>query len=120
MWQEFFSKNISEKIENKVSNKIIACYHNYASDCDGMYMLTVGHEVSSLDENFDEFTMLSIPEQRYQIFTAKGTFPQALIEEWVKIWHYFKKDEQKRAYQVDFEVHNPMTPDLVDIYIGLK
>lgn len=120
LWQDFFVKNITEKIANKVSNKIIACYHNYASDCDGVYTLTIGYEVLSLDEISNELTTLSVPEQKYQIFTAKGTFPQALIEEWVKIWHYFKKEEQKRAYIVDFEVHNPLTQDSVDIYIGLK
>ena len=120
LWQEFFIKNVSDKIFSKVSDKIVACYHNYESDCNGVYTLTVGYEVSSFDGISDELTTLSIPEQKYQTFTATGTFPQVLIEEWVKIWHQFKNSEQKRAYVVDFEVHDPLTQNSVDIYIGIK
>ncbi|HEY5259074.1 MAG TPA: effector binding domain-containing protein, partial [Rhabdochlamydiaceae bacterium] len=39
----------------------------------------------------------------YAVFTAKGAFPQSMMEAWQAIW----TSNVKRSYTTDFEVYKP-------------
>jgi len=44
-----------------------------------------------------------VPASRYAVFTAKGPYPQGLIDVWQAVW----KGDLNRRYTADFEVYAP-------------
>ena len=55
----------------------------------------------------------------YLKFSAKGEMPQAIIDGWGKVWAYFEDPsiDERRAYEIDFEVYT--SADEAEIYIGV-
>ena len=57
------------------------------------------------------------------VFRRQGTLPQAVIDTWIDIWHYFQQQQPqqkppvRRRFAVDFEAYEG--PDRVAVYIGV-
>lgn len=122
LWQRFFAENITENIPNKISSEIISIYTDYSSDFTGDYTTIIGIPVSNLDEIPTGMIGRDFPAETFQIFTAKGEMPNAVLQTWMEIW---QNDVQlNRKYSYDFEVYGENSQNgphsTVDIYLSTK
>ncbi len=120
LWQRFYQDGILYKIPNRASEEIFALYTDYSGDYTQPYTLVIGAPVSNVENIPEGMTVKTIPASTYAVFTAKGEFPQSLIETWGTIW----KSKLSRSYTGDFELYRPefqnKKSDEVDVYIALK
>jgi predicted transcriptional regulator YdeE len=95
---------------NKVSYGI---YHNYASDYQGDYDISVAVEEGVVGEK------VKIQAGQYLKFTFRGEMPKAVIDGWQYIWQYFSESvKDKRKYSTDFEKYDPEFQG-VEIFISI-
>jgi predicted transcriptional regulator YdeE len=124
LWARLMKYNLLERIPNRVDNRIIAVYSDYANGKDGEYNYLLGARVSSVKHVPDGMAARHIVPGDYAMFTAKGRHPaEMVVGIWKQIWSLETGKKLARAYRTDFEVYsngaNP--PDtLVDVYIGLR
>ena len=103
LWAEFFAKNISSQIENKISDEIYAIYTDYESDYTGEYTCIIGMKVNAIDNIPKRLIGRKFAGGNYQKFIAKGQLPNAVASTWNEIWS--KDNELDRKYSADFEVY---------------
>jgi predicted transcriptional regulator YdeE len=120
LWQKFYQEKVLDKISDKVSDEIFAIYTDYESDHTKSYKLILGVKVFDFENIPQGMISHVIPEQKYKVFTALGKMPQAVAEEWKKIWTM----DLKREYSSDFEIYNEDSnqgdDSEVEIYIAVK
>ena len=121
LWGRFFAENIPEKIPNKLSSDVIAIYTDYISDYTDEYTAIIGIPVTTLDEIPAGLIGREFPADHFQLFTAKGEMPKAVVDVWLDIWHRDK--ELQRKYTYDFEVYGPKSQhgenSEVEIYLSV-
>lgn len=122
LWGKFYSKNIVDKIPNKVSDNLLTIYTDYKSDFTDEYTTIIGALVSNLDEVPTGLIGREFEADNFQKFVAKGEMPNAVVDVWLDIW---KRDKElNRKYSYDFEVYGQKSQngaDLeVEIYISIK
>ena len=49
LWDRFYRENVMKKVQNKISDEVLALYCDYESDHTGPYSLVIGCLVSSLE-----------------------------------------------------------------------
>lgn len=101
LWKRFFNENISGKIINKVSDDIYAVYSDYQSDYTGLFNLTIGFAVDSVNHIPEGCVEVNINPGLYSKFISKGVMPQAVINTWKEIWN----SDLNRLYGTDFTIH---------------
>ncbi|MFL0249013.1 GyrI-like domain-containing protein [Clostridium neuense] len=113
LWQKLYQDGIHNAIKNKVNKHSIGLYSDYLDD---KYRVTVGSEVSKLENN--ELTLKIIPAGKYAKFSMHGPLPQIVGEAWSEIW----KMDLDRSYTGDFEeyLNGDAENGEVDIYIALR
>lgn len=122
LWQQFFSENIEEQIQNKLSeSKLLGVYTDYDDEHRGCYSVIAGHEVSTTRNISKELVGVEIPAGRYLVFSEEGEMPSVIFSLWQKVWDYFSDDtEYRRAFTSDFELYNNDSPSRVEIYVAVK
>lgn len=117
-WGKFHMENTVEKIPNKTSQEIIGLYCEYDGDHTQPYTLIIGCPVNSFESIPEGMVSKVIPGSTYAVFSAKGTFPQSLIDTWGQIW---QAKELKRTYTGDFEVYGQKfaSSQEVDVFIAV-
>jgi predicted transcriptional regulator YdeE len=120
LWQEFLNGNYADRVPAKLSEDILAVYHDYVGDHTQPYSYFIGCKAkpgTAVPAGFDSFL---IPEGTYQKFTVKGEIPGSVGGAWQEIW----KSAIPRAYRPDFEVYDERSKDgenaVVDIFISVK
>ena len=104
LWQRFFEEAVGEAIPHKDGEAIYAVYHDYEGDHTKPYKLTIGCRVAKDDFALPEgIDSIFVPQANYQIFSATGEQPKALLETWGAIW----KSDIKRTYACDLEIYGP-------------
>jgi len=103
LWGQFYSENLPGKIPNKLSNDIYSVYTDYKSGYQDEYTTIIGLQVSSLDAIPDGLTGRQFPAETFDVFTAKGQMPEAVVNVWLDIWQ--RDDELQRKYTYDFELY---------------
>jgi predicted transcriptional regulator YdeE len=120
LWQKFVNGNYAETIPGKLTNEIVAVYHNYEGDFTQPYSYFIGVKVKSDAEVPEGLEKLSIPEASYQKFISKGVIPECIANSWRDIWN----SKMDRAYKADFEVYDHRSKDWkngeVDIFISVN
>lgn len=118
LWDKFYRENLAEKIPNKIDQNLLAVYSDYESDYTKPFNYLIGCEVSSLKTIPENMVGIKIEPSRYAVYTAKGSFPQSMINAWQTIW----RSDVKRAYTTDFEIYkpdfNPQGNPEIKIYIA--
>ena len=81
----------------------------------------MGCRVSTLDEIPEGMIAITVPSNKYKIFTAKGKMPECVYGKWVEIW---EDKALERTYSTDFEVYgaksqNPIEAE-IEIFIAVK
>ena len=122
LWNKFYSENIREKIPGKVNKNVYAIYTDYESNYKGKYTAMLGFKVHSLNDIPDGLLGREFEGQEFEVFTAKGNMPEAIVNTWKEIWD--KDEVLNRSYIYDFELYreNSMNGENseVEIFIGKK
>lgn len=119
LWERFFSENISQKINNKIDERLYCIYTDYEKDFTKPYTTILGYAVQHLNDIPKELTALEIKTNQYAKFSVKGNIQNNIVlEQWNHIW----ESDIKRKYITDFEVYtfNESAEDTqIDIYISI-
>lgn len=120
LWEKFMMEGISEKIPNKLDDRVFSIYTNYESDFNGPYDTILACAVSSLDDIPEGMVGQSFSSSGYRKKTVHGDLTDGLIyKAWTEIWNM----NLKRNYQADFEVYGEKSRNLkdaeVDIYVSV-
>lgn len=106
LWNKFFSEKIYEKVQNKINPEQIYCiYTDYESDFNGDYTCLIGFEVDKLDNISDGLISRTIQKAKYQTFSDKGSVNEITPNLWKKIWN----TKLDRVYKADFELYDLTT-----------
>lgn len=120
LWQTFADLDLGTKIPNPhVSAEVVAIYHDYETDADGDYTLSVGLRVTSLHQVPNDLDGIEVPFQRYARFPVEGPLDTVIPETWRAI----QDADLDRACTFDLEIYHPdSTPETVkaDILVALK
>lgn len=120
LWKRFYRENLADKIPNRTNQNLMVVYTDYEGDYTKPFTCLIGCEVSNLTSIPLGLTGIEIPNASYAIFTAKGEFPDSLIQTWHTIW----ASQIKRAYSTDFEIYpsdfDPQKNPAINVYIALK
>lgn len=120
LWQQFQEKFCHQMDD---TTQVYGVYHNYESDVNGEFDVTacIADLSDSQTESISaQTTMVSIPAGNYLVFSQQGEIPQAVIDAWMQVWHYFnaKDCSYTRKYDTDFEKYIGM--DTVEVYIAIN
>ena len=101
----------------KVNEFAIGLYSDYTEDKKG-YCITVGNEVSNVDENNKDLDVKIIPAGKYAKFSICGNMVTAVAEAWQQIWDM----DLDRSFTGDFEEYKNSEVENaeIDIYVALK
>lgn len=102
LWEQFFAEQRMNQVPHWEGETLVAVYSDYEGDHTQPYTLVIGCPVTQVEEVPEGMVALEIPGGNYESFTAKGSFPQSLIETWQKIWG----SKLNRAYTYDLEIYD--------------
>lgn len=118
LWGKIMSSNVLARIPHQSKQETISLYYDYEGDWTQPYSCLIGVPVERVDDPLPEgLVAVSIPEQAYTLFEAKGPMPDAVAQTWKNIWQH----PPKRNYQFDFEVYDANSfsePPVVKIWVG--
>lgn len=118
LWNRFFNEGIYASIPDKVNEKALGIYTDYAGNEKSDYTTVVACETSSEPQG-DTYAVCRIPAGKYAKFVIHGDMVQAVAAAWQEIW----KMKLPRTFQCDFEEYQYDKMDgnaEIHIYIGLK
>lgn len=115
VWQRFLEERLATQIPNRSDDKLIAVYCDYDSDHTQPYTFFLGCCVHDDTEPPNGLTARKIDAGRYTKRRVNGPMPAELLKAWTDIW----QSDIDRAYQADFEIHDPSQPESVEIFVGL-
>jgi predicted transcriptional regulator YdeE len=120
LWQKFEKENYADRISDKLSDEIIAVYHQYEGDYTQPFSYFIGCKVEPGTEAPEGLEILHIPGGFYGQITAAGKMPDCVINTWKEIWN----SDIPRAYQTDFEVYDERSKDWnkaeVEVFISIQ
>lgn len=119
LWQEFEKGEYAQRIPNKLSDEVIAVYHDYEGDHTRPYSYFIGCRVSADAPVPDGLQTLHLSKGDYAKITATGKMPDCVADSWREIW----SSDMQRAYRTDFEVYDGRSRDWnnaeVEIYVSI-
>lgn len=118
LWKQLFETGTFFSMKNKVNEYSIGLYSDYENGAEGEYDITVGCEVSSLDEIPEGMISKTIPGGTYAKFVCVGDMQTVVADSWKEIW----ATPLNRSYTGDFEEYtstNETGDTEVNIYIAL-
>ena len=118
LWQKFEKENCVEKIPNRLTDEVLAVYHQYEGDHTRPFSYFIGCKVDSATEVPEGLDSLVISKGPYEKVVASGKMPDCVANTWKEIWN----SGIPRAYQTDFEVYDERSRDwnnaVVDLYVS--
>ena len=114
LWDRFQRENIADEIPARADEKLIVAYHSYEGDHNAPCTCFLGCEVFDVACVPDGFFLREIPAGQYAEFHARGAMPLALKNTWQAI----RNSKLRRSYTIDFEVHDPRSPEEVVVYVS--
>ena len=117
LWNRFFNEGIYASIPDKVNEKALGIYTEYAGDEKSDYTTVVACETSSEPKD-DTYAVCRIPAGKYAKFVIHGDMVQAVAAAWQEIWQM----KLERTFQCDFEEYqdDKMEDAKIHIYVGLQ
>ena len=114
-WETFY-----QVIQHVPGEGLYAVYDNYEGNFMKPYRYTIGRKVPSnykLTEQDKKvnFVLREIPDVKYEVVTATGHMPFALVDKWKMIW---MEKEDRRNYTLDYEFYKK--DDEVDIHVAVR
>ena len=112
-WQRIYAEDLASQVLGRLSRVVHAVYSDYEGDHTKPYVFFLGYPVSGDAPVPDGFDVRELPAGPYARIDAVGEQPGALVEAWMGIW----SSGLERTFQMDYEVHDPDTPERVRIYV---
>ena len=120
LWQEFEEGKYAELIPNKLSDEILAVYHDYEGDHTQPFSYFIGCKVKPDIVVPPGLETLTIPKGTYQKIHAKGKMPDCVANAWKEVW----VSGIPRSYIMDFEVYDEKSKDWanaeVEVYLSVE
>jgi len=116
VWQRFMSESLGDQIPARTDATTVAAYYEYEGDHTAPFTFLLGCPVAPGTQAPEGFARIELPAGDYARFTAEGAQPQALMQTWMEIWNA----DLTRAFELDYEVHDPAQADRVEIYVGTR
>ena len=120
LWQEFEKGKYAEMIPNKLSDEILAVYHQYEGDHTQPFSYFIGCKVKAGTEAPAGLETLTIAKGTYQKIDAKGKMPDCVANAWKEVWI----SDIPRSYKMDFEVYDERSKDWsnaeVAVYLSVE
>jgi len=120
LWQKFEKENYTGKIPGKLSEDILAVYHQFDGNHTHPFSYFIGCKVEAGTITPEGLDRLLINKGLYQKIIASGKMPDCVANSWNEIW----RSGISRAYQTDFEVYDGRSKDWsnaeVDIFISVQ
>ncbi len=120
LWQKFEKGNYAAQIKGKLSDEVVAVYHQYEGPEKQSFSYFIGCKVdadSTIPQGLDSLT---IPQGLYQMIKAQGIIPDCIINAWKEIG----ASNIPRTYQLDFEIYDERSKDWnngeIDIYLSIE
>ena len=121
LWTRFYMDGIYGSIENKVNDKALGIYTDYAGNETNDYTIIVAAETANetqprADEN--NLVIRKIPAGTYAKFIVRGDLHKAVAEFWQELWNM----ELPRSFACDFEEYqnSDMENAEIHMYISLN
>src|SRR6476660_8176215 len=120
LWQEFEKGNYAQIIPNRMTDEILAVYHQYEGDHTKSFSYFIGCKVKPDTEIPAGLETLTIAKGTYQKIDAKGKMPDCVINAWKEVWVF----NIPRSYEMDFEVYDERSKDWnnaeVEVYLSVE
>jgi predicted transcriptional regulator YdeE len=120
LWQEFEKGKYAEIIPNKLTDEILAVYHQYEGDHTKPFSYFIGCKVKAGTKVPPGLETLTIAKGTYQKIDAKGKMPDCVINAWKEVWF----SDIPRSYKMDFEVYDERSKDWnnaeVEVYLSVE
>lgn len=126
LWQRFTQQNLAATIPDRLDQRLIVVYADYAGDETGEFTYLLGARVSSIEHLPAQLSYRRIVAGQYSVFTTReGPLVEVLQAEWQKIWSSTPAElGGQRAFVTDYEVYDQRTANpnraQVEIHVGLK
>lgn len=101
LWSEFEATDMVSKIKNRLTDDVIAVYHQYEGNQMQSFSYFIGCKVSLDAEASEELDYLTIPEGVYQKISISGKMPDCMTNAWKEI----QDADTKRAFTADYEIY---------------
>lgn len=117
LWNRLFYQGVYASIPDKVNEKALGIYTDYAGDEKGEYTAIAACETAKEPQE-GEYAVCRIPAGRYAKFVIHGDMVKAVSGAWQEIWQM----DLPRSFQCDFEEYQDDSMDNAEIhiYVGLK
>jgi len=120
LWQKFEIEDMVGKIPDRLSDDILAVYHQYEGDHTMPFSYFIGCKVKPETVVPEGMDSLIIPKGAFQKITSRGVMPDCVANTWKEIWN----SAIPRAYTADIEVYDQRSKDWsnaeVDFYISVR
>jgi predicted transcriptional regulator YdeE len=120
LWKKFEIENYADKIPNKLSDEILAVYHQYEGDHTQPFSYFIGCKVGAETRIPEGLESLTISKGLYQKIVSTGKMPDCIINTWKEIWN----SNIPRAYQTDFEVYDERSKDWnkaeIEVFVSIE
>lgn len=113
LWQRVMAEDLATQVQGRLSRVVHAVYSEYEGDHTKPYVFFLGYPISDDVPVPDALVVRELPAGPYARIDAVGEQPAALIQAWMGIW----TSGLERSFQMDYELHDPDTPDRVRIYV---
>ena len=113
LWQRLHAEDLASQLQGRQGRTVYAVYSDYEGDHTRPYTFFLGYPVGEDAPVPEGCVARDVPAGPYARIDAVGEQPGALIEAWMGIWD----SDLERTFQLDYEVHDPQTPDRVRIYV---
>ena len=118
LWQKLFAEGIFMQIKDVANEKSIGLYTDYAGSQHEEYMVVVGREVKTEEQELENIAVTKIPAGNYAKFIVRGDVQKDVA----KLWEELPKMGLARTYVCDFEEYQDgdMEQAEIHIYIGIE
>lgn len=118
LWEKFYGQGVYGALSEKINEKTLGIYTDYAGDEKDDYTVMVACELKEI-ENIPENTAVKrISAGKYAKFVIKGKMGEIVPAFWQELWQM----DLPRAFGSDFEEYqdSDMENAEVHVYISLK
>lgn len=118
LWSRLFQEGVYASIPDKVSEKALGIYTDYAGDEKSDYLAMAACETAREPKAGEgEYAVCRIPAGRYAKFVVHGDMVKAVSAAWQAIWQM----DLPRSFVCDFEEYQDdrMEDAEIHIYVGL-
>ena len=118
LWQKLFAEGIFMQIKDVANEKSIGLYTDYAGSQHEEYMVVVGREVKTEEQELENIAVTKIPAGNYAKFIVRGDVQKDVA----KLWEELPKMGLARTYVCDFEEYQDgdLEQAEIHIYIGIE